>query len=116
MASEDDQPEKDPRCEICSDAYGTRYVCAPCRADEANDGWSVGREASCAEIHQDAKPTPWNEIQKRWKPSKVELLVLEAFVNFPNHSLEEIAEKVGCTVSYVYVVHAKLFANPSSFE
>ncbi len=116
MASDDEQPEKDPRCEICADAYGTRYVCAPCRVDPANDAWGVGREKSVAETHQDAQPTPWNDPPKRWKPSKVEFLVLEAFVDFPNHSLEEIAEKVGCAVAYVYVVHTKLFQNPSSLK
>lgn len=33
----------DPRCEVCADAYGTHFVCARCRADEANVGWVCGR-------------------------------------------------------------------------
>lgn len=33
-----------PRCVVCGDARGTRWMCATCRVDPANDGWSEGRE------------------------------------------------------------------------
>lgn len=33
-----------PRCVVCGDAHGTRWMCRACRADPANSGWSEGRE------------------------------------------------------------------------
>lgn len=37
---------RDPRCEICGDAYGTGRVCAACREDPANRDWVASREPS----------------------------------------------------------------------
>ncbi len=95
----------DPRCEICADAYGTRYVCAPCRADKANDGWVVSREDSRSEPSADINPTPWNEGEVQ------ELSVMFRRITkllLTKLSMAEIARRTGCSVAYVRKVRKEL--------
>ncbi len=96
----------DRRCEICADAYGTRYVCAECRADPANEGWAEEREEAVSDVLAIAavEPMPWNEDARELPLmfKRVARLLITPM------SYAKIADCLGCSVAYVRRVRAEL--------
>ena len=94
-----------PRCAICADAHGTRYVCSTCRADPANDRWQEGRELLLrAELDLDAvvKCVPWDEGEPdRSLPPRLAAAV-RAIATSPRATLADIARVAKCSLSYAH--------------
>ena len=93
-----------PRCAICADAHGTRYVCPTCRADPANERRFEGRELLLrAEIDLDSiKRVPWGDGEPaRPLPPRL-VAAVRAIATSPRATLTEVAEAAGCSLSYAH--------------
>lgn len=84
------------RCSICGDAYGTRYVCAECRADPANVDWVEGREDSVATTPTSFAGTPWGGANESRLDS-----IKSAIEVDPLASNADIARATGASVARV---------------
>lgn len=92
----------DPRCSVCGDAYGTRFVCAPCRLDPANARWS---EAPKGEVLYERLPEaggrmPWGEGEDHGVTPMFRAVVL-LLITERDLSLRALARLAGCTEGYI---------------
>lgn len=97
-----------PRCEICADAYGTGYVCGPCKADPANVGWVPSRELPAADpdTHNDLAPFDgWGE-GAAWSPTPLCRDIVRRLSQ--GQPKARVARELGCDLSYVRDVAAEL--------
>lgn len=97
-------PPFDLDCCICGDAYGTRFVCAPCRSDPANADWVEGQEVIVASVERASDPTPWGERQQPWRPSAKFRRVVCLLVYSRGSSLRDVATRAKCSLAYVQKV------------
>lgn len=70
-------------CAICDDAYGTRFVCASCRADPANADWCERSEFEVLDgdgVAPEPRQTP-SEVLRADRSARLERDVLDALVN-----------------------------------
>jgi hypothetical protein len=87
-----------PRCVICGDARGTRYVCAPCKADPANVDW---RESSALELvaGEPRGHVPAPEADDEFSPKFVSVASL--LLTERGLSLRAVARRCHCSLAFV---------------
>lgn len=89
----------DPACCICGNAYGTRHVCDPCKADPANVDWVEAREDE-AELPVGVRPA--------WQATELFREVARRLVE--GASLRDAAKAAKCSASYVRKVKTAIGA------
>lgn len=94
----------DPRCVVCGGAYGTRFMCTPCKSDPANDGW---READEAESSWHAPPEDRGVVElegeapteRVWNPTDKQRAIIRLAV--AGGTVASISRATGSPVQYV---------------
>lgn len=92
-----------PKCCICGDAYGTRFVCTPCAADPANVDWVEGNEELRDERHAHAQETTISESDP---PTPSQLAREIVLLLLRGKSRRAIAVELGCSHTYVQKIAA----------
>jgi len=65
--SNPDHPPHSP-CVVCDNDYSSRYVCAGCRADEANTDWTERSRLEVLAGEIDEPLTDWRSVEVQCRP------------------------------------------------
>jgi hypothetical protein len=94
--------KKNSRCSCCGNAYGTNYLCKPCREDPANVDWYEGEEVSLAYVEASAASSGLLGRGPRYAPTALTMAICRALKR--GLSRRAVAREVGCSWSYVQKV------------
>lgn len=94
------KPKIHPDCEICGNAYGTDFVCRPCRNDPVNAAWVTPEE-------------PPVEREPQLSPRKVEVITALARVRFgqSTETRREMSTRLGVGENRLSETHKQLSAH-----
>lgn len=134
MACADPQHGPHAPCAVCNDAYGTRFICAECRADPANCDWLERGQHELLDGDVEITQQRPLDVPREVRAARLERDVLDALrcrtirvpyrVRFRRNgrrqwgwrwcsrslTLREIAWLVGCSHTRVHQIFRSIFA------